>query len=88
MQAAARAAQDTAGFRAGYARRAGIEGAMHQAASHGARRTRYRGLLRTRLSHIYMACALNLLRMQPAGPARRSTAAVPATSPASQHDPN
>jgi hypothetical protein len=37
---------------------------MHQAASHGARRTRYRGLPKTRLDHAYMACALNLLRPQ------------------------
>jgi len=35
---------------------------MHQAASHGARRARYRGLPKTRLDHAYMACALNLLR--------------------------
>jgi hypothetical protein len=63
VQAAARASQDTASFRAGYARRAGVEGTMHQAASHGARRARYRGLPRTRLDHIYMACALNLLRL-------------------------
>jgi hypothetical protein len=63
VQAAARAAQDTTDFRAGYARRAGIEGTMHQAASHGARRARYRGLPKTRLDHAYMACALNLLRL-------------------------
>jgi hypothetical protein len=43
-QAAARAAETTAGFQADYARRAGVEGTMHQAASHGARRARYRGL--------------------------------------------
>ena len=36
---------------------------MHQAASHGARRARYRGLPRTRLDHAYMAVALNLLRL-------------------------
>ena len=62
-QAAARAAETTIGFQADYARRAGVEGTMHQAASHGARRTRYRGLPKTRLDHIYMACALNLLRL-------------------------
>jgi transposase len=59
----ARAAQDTISFHAGYTRRAGIEGTMHQAASHGARRARYRGLPKTRLDHLYMACALNLLRL-------------------------
>ena len=50
-------------FQADYARRAGVEGTMHQAASHGARRARYRGLPKTRLDHVYMACALNLLRL-------------------------
>ncbi len=59
-QAAARAAETTIGFRADYARRAGVEGTMHQAASHGAR---YRGLPKTRLDHASMACALNLLRL-------------------------
>ena len=62
-QAAARAAQKEIPFQADYARRAGAEGAMHQAASHGARRARYRGLPKTRLDHLYMACALNLLRL-------------------------
>ncbi|HUY47177.1 MAG TPA: transposase, partial [Streptosporangiaceae bacterium] len=62
-QAAARAAEKTIPFQADYARRAGVEGTMHQAASHGARRTRYRGLPKTRLDHVYMACAINLLRL-------------------------
>ena len=39
-QAAARAAEKTIPFQADYARRAGVEGTMHQAASHGARRAR------------------------------------------------
>jgi len=63
-QAAARTAENTIPFQADYARRAGVEGTMHQAASHGARRARYRGLPKTRLDHIYMACALNLLRLE------------------------
>jgi len=63
-QAAARRAETTTGFQADYARRAGVEGTMHQAASHGARRARYRGLPKTRLDHVYMACALNLLRLE------------------------
>jgi IS5 family transposase len=63
-QAAARSAETTTGFQADYARRAGVEGTMHQAASHGARRARYRGLPKTRLDHVYMACALNLLRLE------------------------
>jgi transposase len=62
-QAAARAAEKTIPFRADYARRAGVEGTMHQAVSHGARRARYRGLPKTRLDHLYMACALNLIRL-------------------------
>ena len=67
-QAAARAAEKTIPFWADYARRAGVEGAMHQATSHGARRARYRGLPKTRLDHVYMACALNLLRLEAGGP--------------------
>ena len=63
-QAAARTAEKTTGFQADYARRAGVEGTMHQAASRGARRARYRGLPKTRLDHAYMACALNLLRLE------------------------
>jgi hypothetical protein len=64
-QAAAIARATEAGitFHADYARRAGIEGTIHQATSHGARRARYRGLTKTRLDHTYMACALNLLRL-------------------------
>jgi len=63
-QAAARAAEKTIPFQADYARRAGVEGTMHQAAAHGARRARYRGLQKTRLDHAYMAVALNLLRLE------------------------
>jgi hypothetical protein len=62
-QAAALAAENTRSFHADYARRAGIEGTMHQAASHGARRAHYRGLKKTRLDHAFMAVALNLLRL-------------------------
>jgi transposase len=63
-QAAARTAEQAISFQADYARRAGVEGTMHQAASRGARRARYRGLPKTRLDHVYMACALNLLRLE------------------------
>ena len=63
-QAAARAAETTIPFQADYARRAGVEGTMHRAASHGARRARYRGLPKTRPDHVYMATALNLLRLE------------------------
>jgi transposase len=62
-QAAARATWQTIPFQADYARRAGVEGTIHQATSHGARRARYRGLPKTRLDHAYMATALNLLRL-------------------------
>ena len=60
---AAQTAENTIAFQADYARRAGIEGTIHQATSHGARRTRYRGLPKTRLDHTYLACALNLIRL-------------------------
>ena len=63
-QAAARAAEKTIPFQADYARRAGVEGTMHQATSHGARRARYRGLPKTRLDHVYMAAALNLVQLE------------------------
>ena len=63
-QAAARAAEKTIPFQADYARRAGVEGTMYQAVSHGARRARYRRLPKTRLDHVYMATALNLLRLE------------------------
>ena len=63
-QAAARAAEKTIPFQADYARRAGVEGTMHQATSHGARRARYRGQPKTSLDHAYMAVALNLLRLE------------------------
>ncbi len=62
-QAALRAAGGTKSFQADYARRAGVEGTMHQAASRGARGARYRGLRKTRLDHAFMAVALNLLRL-------------------------
>jgi hypothetical protein len=63
VQATARAAGGTKSFQADYARRAGVEGTMHQAASRGVRRARYRGLRKTCLDHAFMAVALNLLRL-------------------------
>jgi transposase len=62
-QTAARTAETTNSFHADYARRAGVEGTMNQAATHGARRARYRGLPKTQLEHAYMATALNLIRL-------------------------
>lgn len=62
-QTAARNAETTISFHADYARRAGVEGTMNQAVHHGARRARYRGLPKTQLEHVYMATALNLIRL-------------------------
>jgi hypothetical protein len=61
-QAAARAAQKTIPFQPDHARRAGVDGTMHQATAHAARRARYRGLAKTRPDHASMACAPNVLR--------------------------
>jgi transposase len=63
-QRAARAAQDTPGWRADYARRAGVEATIRQGvAVTGMRRARYRGLPKTTLEHVYSAVALNLIRL-------------------------
>jgi len=62
-QAAACAAETTIPFRADYARRADVEGTVHQTTSHG-RRARYRGLPKTRPDHVYLACAASLLRLE------------------------
>jgi len=76
---AARQHQATDAFKADYAARAGIEATLGQAVSLGVgRRTRYRGLLRTRLQHILMAVAINIIRViawfndQPPAPTRHS----------------
>ena len=62
--AAARAAEGHTSFHADYARRAGVEGTMHQAVTiTGSRRARYRGLAKTHLEHVYAAAALNLIRL-------------------------
>lgn len=62
--AAARARQDTPGFRAAYATRAGVEGTIAQATgAFGARRTRYRGLAKTHLQAVATAAAINLHRL-------------------------
>lgn len=64
IQARARAAQNTEAWQAKYALRAGIEGTIHQAVQiTGIRRTRYRGLPKTRLDHVLCAAALNLIRL-------------------------
>ena len=56
--------QTTEEFRKSYAPRAGIESTHAQAIRRsGLRRTRYRGLVKTRLQHIITAVAINLLRI-------------------------
>jgi len=63
-QAAGRAAEHNISWQADYARRAGVEGTMNQVvAITGSRRSRYRGLAKTHLEHVYAAVALNLLRL-------------------------
>ncbi|MGW3691983.1 IS1182 family transposase [Streptomyces sp. NPDC005125] len=61
---AVRRAQDTDGWKARYAIRAGVEGTISQAVRvTGLRRTRYRDLPATRLGHVFAATALNLIRI-------------------------
>src|SRR5487761_1440556 len=63
VQVAGREQEKTISSQATSPRRAGLEGTMHQAVSHGARRARYRGLSKTSLDHAFMAVALNLIRL-------------------------
>jgi transposase len=61
---AARARQQTETFRQLYARRAGIEGTIAQGTRMGdLRRSRYLGLVKTRLMPLLVATALNFLRV-------------------------
>jgi transposase len=60
----ARRRQHTPEFREQYRTRAGIEGTFSQGVGLGdLRRTRYRGLAKTRLLHLLIATALNVLRV-------------------------
>jgi transposase len=60
----ARARQATEAFHRRYARRAGIEGTMAQAAiGLGARRARYRTLPRIQLEHLALAVAISWQRL-------------------------
>ena len=60
----ARRRQHTPEFRAQYHARAGIEDIFSQGVGLGdLRRTRYRGVAKTRLQHIFIATALNVLRV-------------------------
>jgi transposase len=61
---AGRAGQTTEEWKARYAVRAGVEGTMRQASAvTGIRRTRYRGLPKTHLGHVFAAAAINLVRL-------------------------
>jgi transposase len=63
-QREARTRQDTKDWQTKYARRAGVEGTIRQAvAVTDIRHTRYRGLPKTHLEHVYSAVALNLIRL-------------------------
>jgi len=60
----ARAHQQTDEFRQQYAKRAGVEGTIGQAANaYEMRQNRYRGLTKTHLQHIATAVAINLQRI-------------------------
>jgi transposase len=60
----ARAWQETADFKAQYARRAGVEGTFTQANRRGdLRHARYIGVAKTHLQNVIIAVALNLLRV-------------------------
>ncbi len=60
----ARAREKEEEFRTRYALRSGIEGTHSQAVrTMGLRRTRYHGLNKTALQHVFTAAALNLLRL-------------------------
>jgi hypothetical protein len=60
----ARTEQITDEWKQRYATRAGVEGTIHQAvAVTDVRRSRYIGLPKTRLSHVFAATAINLIRL-------------------------
>ena len=55
--------QTTPAFKAQYRQRAGVEASLSNAVhEHGARSARYRGLVKTRLHHLFLASAINLKR--------------------------
>jgi IS5 family transposase len=60
----ARKLQQTEAFQKTYDQRAGIEGTHSQAVrALGLRRTRYFGLEKTSLQHLFTAAAINLIRL-------------------------
>jgi hypothetical protein len=63
-QRAARADQETKNWQTKYALRAGVEGTIRQGiAVTDLRHTRYRGLAKTHLQHVFSAVAPNLIRL-------------------------
>ena len=61
---AARQEQETAEWKAEYARRAGIEGTVSEGVrGFGLRRCRYVGLAKAHLQHVITAAAMNLSRL-------------------------
>ena len=61
---AARRQQETAEWKAEYARRAGIEGTLSEGVrGFGLRRCRYIGLAKAHLQHVITAAAMNLSRL-------------------------
>ena len=86
---AARQRQTTPDYQARYAHRAGIEASLSQAVRRcDLRHSRYIGLAKTRLQHVLLAVALNVLRLidwigQP-HPTRRPPPAFAALAPAAQ----
>jgi len=88
---ARRQEQETAAFRQAYQTRAGIEGTLSQAVrGMGIRRSRYDGLHKTHLQHVFTAVAINLVRIDavltqtPRGKTRRSNFMRLALHPALQ----
>lgn len=86
---AARQRQTTDAFKERYATRAGVEGTIAQAVQRcDGRRTRFIGLKKTALSHVFIATALNLIRVAawlaevPRSVTRRSAFAALAPTPA------
>ncbi len=76
----ARQRQETDTFKDLYHTRAGVEGLLSKSVNvHGVRRSRYRGLAKTRLQHLAVAAALNLSRLVAwlDGPPRAQTRVSP-----------
>lgn len=62
-QVKAGATQKTEAWQARYAVRAGVEGTINPAVDLAIRRARYRDIAKTRLQHVFIACAINMIRL-------------------------